>query len=111
MRTGSGDPEVPELPSARGYILTSELSQSSTFGAPVFDHRSCSLSPSMSDSAHGPDMVLLIFGDHHQQQHYLSKYPFAMHSYVQECNMFMNNPHHFGTIVGECLEEENITHL
>ncbi|GBM35858.1 hypothetical protein AVEN_134667-1 [Araneus ventricosus] len=48
--TGSGDPEVPELPSARGYILASELSQSSTFGAPVFDHRSCPFSPSMSDS-------------------------------------------------------------
>ncbi|GBN34533.1 hypothetical protein AVEN_163359-1 [Araneus ventricosus] len=48
--TGSGDPEVPELPSARGYILASEISQSSTFGAPVFDHRSCSFSPSMSDS-------------------------------------------------------------
>ncbi|GBO26078.1 hypothetical protein AVEN_158018-2-1, partial [Araneus ventricosus] len=48
--TGSGDPEVPELPSARGHILTSELNQSSTFGAPVFDHRSCPFSPSMSDS-------------------------------------------------------------
>ncbi|GBN03316.1 hypothetical protein AVEN_249568-1 [Araneus ventricosus] len=35
---GSGDPEVPELPSV---ILASEISQSSTFGVPVFDHRSC----------------------------------------------------------------------
>ncbi|GBL77124.1 hypothetical protein AVEN_12760-1 [Araneus ventricosus] len=48
--TGSGDPEVPELPSSREYILASELSQSSTFGAPIFDHRSCPFPPSMSDS-------------------------------------------------------------
>ncbi|GBM93905.1 hypothetical protein AVEN_104214-1 [Araneus ventricosus] len=48
--TRSGDPEVHELPSARRYILASELSQSSTFDAPVFDHRSCPFLPSMSDS-------------------------------------------------------------
>ncbi|GBO19406.1 hypothetical protein AVEN_148981-1 [Araneus ventricosus] len=41
---GSDDPEIPELPSARGYILASELRQSSTFGAPVF-HRSCPFFP------------------------------------------------------------------
>ncbi|GBM64327.1 hypothetical protein AVEN_253426-1 [Araneus ventricosus] len=48
--TGSGDPEVPELPSAMGYILASELSQSCTFDAPVFGHSSCPFSASMSDS-------------------------------------------------------------
>ncbi|GBN08671.1 hypothetical protein AVEN_172393-1 [Araneus ventricosus] len=47
--TGSGVPEVPEPPSARRYILASELIQSSTFGAQVFDHRSCPFYPSMSD--------------------------------------------------------------
>ncbi|GBM80803.1 hypothetical protein AVEN_144531-1 [Araneus ventricosus] len=50
VSTVSGDPYVTELPSARGYILASEPSQSSTVGAPVFDHRSCPFSPSMSDS-------------------------------------------------------------
>ncbi|GBN99919.1 hypothetical protein AVEN_134080-1, partial [Araneus ventricosus] len=49
--TGSGDPEIPEIPRARDYILASELRQSSTFGAPVSDHRSCPFSPSMSDSS------------------------------------------------------------
>ncbi|GBM93287.1 hypothetical protein AVEN_148509-1 [Araneus ventricosus] len=49
-RTGSGDPEVPELPSARGVYLGIGVNQSSTFSAPVFDHRSCPFSPSMSDS-------------------------------------------------------------
>ncbi|GBN90926.1 hypothetical protein AVEN_125982-1 [Araneus ventricosus] len=48
--TKSGDPEVPELPSAREYILASKLSQSSTFGGPVFDHKNCPFSPSMRDS-------------------------------------------------------------
>ncbi|GBN65259.1 hypothetical protein AVEN_44075-1 [Araneus ventricosus] len=45
--TGNGD---PELPSARGYILASELSQSSTFGSPAFDNRICHFSPSITDS-------------------------------------------------------------
>ncbi|GBN42010.1 hypothetical protein AVEN_87616-1 [Araneus ventricosus] len=56
--TGSGDPEVPELPSASGYILASELRQSSTFGAPVFDHRSCPSSPSTSDSCLGGFLLM-----------------------------------------------------
>ncbi|GBN91655.1 hypothetical protein AVEN_29295-1 [Araneus ventricosus] len=62
--TGSGDPEIPELPSARGYILASEISQSSTFGAPVFDHRSCPFSPSMTIHRHNGNNRWLILQAH-----------------------------------------------
>ncbi|GBM66468.1 hypothetical protein AVEN_129258-1 [Araneus ventricosus] len=63
---GSGDPEVPELPSD---ILASELSQFSTFGAPFFDHRGCPFPLSMSD------LSLIILSVLRSAQHVLQNRP------------------------------------
>ncbi|GBM36134.1 hypothetical protein AVEN_106973-1, partial [Araneus ventricosus] len=50
VSTGSGDPEVPELPSARGVYPGIGANSVFYLWCPLFDHRSCPFSPSMSDS-------------------------------------------------------------